>query len=126
MGSAKQKSPRRYWIELSAAFAVALDVSVVMPGLALMAAMLLGLVVATFIHAVYYGQIGRHIQGKFATATPGMGLTGMPFAAAALLLRGTEIAYWAGPLLAAAGFVVMFLFLDRFGKFYPTSSRDPA
>ncbi|WP_422936231.1 hypothetical protein [Sinomonas sp. P47F7] len=122
----KGKSPRRYWAELAGAFALSLSVIATAPGLVWPISFLVAFVAFIVVHAIYYGQVGRHIQGRLVTATPGAGALAMLFGAGALLLRGSEIAYWAGPLLAVAGFVVMFLFLDRFGKFYQAPSRDSA
>jgi hypothetical protein len=36
----------------------------------------------------------------------------------ALLVRGTPVAIWAGPLLGVIAFLGMFLYLQRFGRFY--------
>ncbi|WP_156144246.1 hypothetical protein [Sinomonas humi] len=41
--------------------------------------------------------------------------------AIAILLRGSDAMYWAGPLLSVVGFAVMFLFLNKFGRFYSGS-----
>lgn len=117
----KANTPRRYWAELSLGFAVMVYVFAVMPGILWTAVLLADLVAAAFVHALYYRQIGRHIQGRFATATPGMGFVGIPFFAAGLVLRGSPVAYWAGPILGLAGFTAMFLFLNRFGKFHTES-----
>ncbi|WP_136609314.1 hypothetical protein [Sinomonas albida] len=117
-----RKSSRQYWLGLSLVYAVSLSVFTLAPDswpLVFVMAALLFLIV----QAAYYGQIGRKIQGTFATATPGVGLLAMTGGAIAILLRGSQAAYWAGPLLSVAGFVAMFFFLNRFGRFY-SGSRD--
>ena len=69
------------------------------------------------IHAFATGQV---VSGKerFSTATPGVGLLAMIGGGIAILLKGSDVAFWAIPLLSLAGFAGMFWFLSRYGKFH--------
>lgn len=70
------------------------------------------------LHGLRYRQVGRNVQGKLATASPGVGVAGGIFGAAAILIHGTPVAIWAGPLLGVVTFLAMYLYLHRFGRFY--------
>jgi hypothetical protein len=76
---------------------------------------------ALILVAVLYGsrhrQLSRDIRRRFAGADPGAGVIGSIFGAAAVLLRSTPAALWAGPLLGVAAFVGMSLYLTRYGSF---------
>ena len=75
------------------------------------------------LHGLRYRQVGRNVQGKLATASPGVGVVGGIFGAAAILLSGTPIAIWAGPLLGVVTVLGMYLYLHRFGRFYGDPSE---
>ncbi|MEA5454048.1 hypothetical protein SPF06_04860 [Sinomonas sp. JGH33] len=122
MGNSRT-SPRQYWFGLSLVYGLSLSILALATPVWLFV-FIPAAILFIVLQAVYYGQIGRNIQGRLATATPGVGVLATTGGAIAVLLRGSDAAYWAGPLLALAGFVAMFLFLSRFGRFHPNSSRE--
>jgi len=75
------------------------------------------------LHSIRYRQVGRKIQGKLATASPGVGIVGGIFGAAAVLIHGTQVAIWAGPLLGVLTFLGMYLYLHRYARFYSQTSE---
>ncbi|MBT2513415.1 hypothetical protein J7E82_07650 [Arthrobacter sp. ISL-30] len=85
--------------------------------------MVASFILFAILQGLRYRQIGRDVQGKFATASPGVGIVGGVFGAAAILVHGTEVAMWAGPLLGLATFIGMYLYLHRFGRFYRDSAE---
>jgi hypothetical protein len=80
------------------------------------------------LHSVRYRQVGRKIQpgiaaaghgagaGPGAGAGAGAGVIGSVFGAGALLIRGTPVSTWAGPLLGVIAFLGLFLYLQRFAR----------
>lgn len=122
MGTKTNLIARGYWLPLSALFGVTISVVAVTdpPWSVIMVAAFLLFVV---IQGVHYGQIGREIQGKLATASPGVGILGAVFGGAAVLVHGTPIAFWAGLALGLITFAVTYLYLQRFGRFYRRPSE---
>ncbi|MFJ4028911.1 MULTISPECIES: hypothetical protein [unclassified Paenarthrobacter] len=116
MERAKQSVERRYWLVLSLVYGVSLEIigfaqgiwPVIFP---------LAAVVFIVVHAFANGQVLSGNQ-RFSTATPGVGLLAMVGGAVAVILRDTEIAFWAIPLLGVAGFAMMMWFLNRYGKYH--------
>ncbi|WP_143711659.1 hypothetical protein [Paenarthrobacter aurescens] len=72
--------------------------------------------------AVRYRQLGRQIQGKLATANPGVAAVAGTFGLGAILLQGAPIALWAGPVLGLGTFVGLYLYLRKFGRYQRDSS----
>jgi hypothetical protein len=108
---------RNYWLALAATYGLTLSVAAMAdwPWPLLMGGAFILFVV---LHSFRYRQVGRKIQGTLATASPGVGVAGSILGAGALLVRGTPVAIWAGPLLGVIAFLGMFLYLQRFGRFY--------
>lgn len=112
---------RNYWLALAAMYGLTLSVVAMAdwPWPLIMGA---AFVLFAVLQGIRYRQIGRDIQGKLATASPGVGIVGGIFGAGALLIHGTPVALWSGPLLGVVTFVAMYLYLHRFGRFY----REPS
>lgn len=117
MNTSIQNAERNYWLGLSAMYGLTLSVvaMAVWPWPLIMVAAFLLFAV---LQAVHYRQLGRHIQGKLATASPGVAALGGTFGLGAILLQGAPFALWAGPLLGLVTFVGMYLYLHRFGRFH--------
>lgn len=115
-----RKSPRAYWLGISLVYGVSLSVLALAPGLWPFV-FVPGAILFLVLQAAYYGQIHWKIQSTFATAAPGLGALAMTGGAIAILLRGSDAMYWAGPLLSVVGFAIMFLFLNKFGRFHSGS-----
>lgn len=113
---------RNYWLALAAMYGLTLSVVAMAewpwPLIVGAAFILFGV-----LHGRRYRQVGRNVQGKLATASPGAGTVGGIFGAAAILLHGTPVAIWAGPLLGLLTFIGMYLYLYRFGRFYGEPSE---
>ncbi|MBT8161651.1 MULTISPECIES: hypothetical protein [Arthrobacter] len=122
MSTTTHLTARAYWLPLSALFGVTISVVAMTdpPWSVIMVAAFLLFVV---IQGIHYGQIGREIQGKLATAGPGVGILGAVFGGAAVLVRSTPVAFWAGPVLGLITFAGTYLYLQRFGRFYRRSSE---
>ena len=113
---------RNYWLALAAMYGLTLSVVAVaeMPWPLIMGS---AFILFAVLHSIRYRQVGRKIQGKLATASPGVGVVGAVFGAAAVLIHGTPIAFWAGPLLGAVVFLGMYLYLQRFARFYSQTNE---
>jgi hypothetical protein len=112
---------RNYWLVLAAMYGLTLSV-VAMTDWPWPLFMGAAFVLFAVLHSIRYRQLSRKIQGKLDTANPSVGVVGGVFGAAAILIHGTPIAIWAGPLLGIVTFLAMYLYLHRFGRFYrPTS-----
>ena len=113
---------RNYWLALAAMYGLTLSVVAMAhwPWPLIMGA---AFILFGVLHGLRYRQVGRNVQGKLATASPGVGVVGGIFGAAAILLSGTPIAIWAGPLLGVVTFLGMYLYLHRFGRFYGEPSE---
>lgn len=113
---------RDYWLVLAAMYGLTLSVVAMAewPWPAFMGA---AFVLFAVLHSIRYRQLSRKIQGKLATANPSVGVVGGVFGAAAILIRGTPIAIWAGPLLGVVTFLAMYPYLQRFGRFYNQTSE---
>jgi hypothetical protein len=68
------------------------------------------------LRSVRYRQAGRKTQSGLAGPGPGAGVIGSLFGAGALLIRGTPVSTWAGPLLGVIAFLGLFLYLQRFAR----------
>lgn len=68
------------------------------------------------LRSVRYRQAGRKTQAGLAGPGPGAGVIGSLFGAGALLIRGTPVSTWAGPLLGVIAFLGLFLYLQRFAR----------
>ena len=108
---------RGYWLGLSAMYSLALSVVAMSDGFWpwVMGA---AFIVFVVVQGLYYRQIGREVQGRFATANPSVGIIAGVFGLGAILLHGSEWALWAGPLLGLATFASLYAYLLRFGRFY--------
>lgn len=115
---------RNYWLALAAMYGLTLSVVAMAewPWPLIMGA---AFILFGVLHGLRYRQVGRNVQGKLATASPGVGVVGGIFGAAAILIHGNPVAIWAGPLLGLVTFLGMYLYLHRFGRFYGGSS-EPA
>jgi heme A synthase len=118
----KNTISRNYWLGLAAMYGLTLSVVAVaeMPWPLIMGG---AFILFAVLHSIRYRQLGRKIQGKLATASPGVGVVGAVFGAAAVLIHGTPIALWAGPLLGIIAFLGMYLYLHRFGRFYSQTNE---
>ncbi|UVJ39135.1 hypothetical protein [Arthrobacter sp. CJ23] len=121
MNTTTEPAQRNYWLGLSAMYGLTLSVVAMAPWpwpLIMVASFLL----FAALQAMHYRQLGRHIQGKLATANPGgAALTGT-FGLGAILLQGSPIALWAGPLLGLITFIGTYLYLHKYGRFHKASS----
>ncbi|GAA3404051.1 hypothetical protein [Pseudarthrobacter polychromogenes] len=114
---------RNYWLALAATYGLTLSVVAMadwpwplfMGGAFILFVVLLSL---------RYRQAGRKIQGRLGTAGPGVGFAGSILGAGALLVRGTPVAAWAGPLLGVIAFLGVFLYLQRFGRSHGQTSES--
>lgn len=120
MSATTNSTARNYWLALTALFGVTVSV-VAMADLPWSLIMVAAFLLFAVLQGVHYRQLGRDIQGRMATANPGVGILGAVFGGAAVLIHGTPIALWAGPVLGLVTFVGMYLFLTRFGRFHQGS-----
>ena len=113
---------RNYWLALAAMYGLTLSVVAMAhwPWPLIMGA---AFILFGVLHGLRYRQVSRNVQGKLATASPGVGVVGGIFGAAAILISGTPLAIWAGPLLGVVTFLGMYLYLHRFGRFYGEPSE---
>lgn len=82
---------RNYWFALAAMYGLTLSVVAMADGpwpLIMVASFIL----FAILQGLRYRQIGRDVQGKLATASPGVGIVGGVFRAAAILIHGTAVA----------------------------------
>lgn len=110
----------RYWLALTAMFGLTVSV-VAMAAWPWPLIMVASFLLFAVMQAVRYRQLGRQIQGKLATANPGGAALAGTFGLGAILLQGTPIALWAGPVLGLGTFVGMYLYLRKFGRFHGES-----
>jgi hypothetical protein len=118
----KNATVRKYWLTLAAMYGLTLSV-VAMADWPWPLFMGGAFILFGVLHSIRYRQVGRKVQGKLATASPGVGVVGGIFGAAAVLIRGTPVAIWAGPLLGVFTFLGMYLYLHRYGWFYSQTSE---
>jgi hypothetical protein len=117
MTTTSKSTARNYWLALSALFGVTVSV-VAMTDPPWSVAMVAAFVLFVVLQSIHYRQVGRNIQGKLATANPGVGIIGAVFGGGAVLIHGSPIKLWAGPALGFVTFLGMYLFLQRFGRFH--------
>lgn len=75
--------------------------------------------------AISYGlalTVATVTDRETASDAPAISLLASAFTAAAILIHGTSIAIWAGPLLGGVTAVVMYLVLAKYGRFYSSCS----
>ncbi|MCQ6269448.1 hypothetical protein M8J71_02945 [Pseudarthrobacter sp. R1] len=121
--TASKSTTRNYWLALSSLFGVTVSV-VAMTDPPWSVAMVAAFVLFVVLQSIHYRQVGRNIQGKLATANPGVGILGAVFGGAAVLIHGNPVALWAGPALGLVTFLGMFLFLQRFGRFHHSPNTN--
>jgi len=112
---------RSYWVGLAVSYGLALTVATVADWpwpLVVLGVFILFIV----LQGLHYGQIGRKVHREPASDAPAISLLASAFTAAAILIHGTSIAIWAGPLLGGVTAVVMYLVLAKYGRFYSPSS----
>ena len=105
---------RSYWLPLSAIFGVTISV-VAMTDPPWSVIMVAAFILFVVVQGIHYRRLRREVQGKAATAGPGVGILGAVFGGAAVLLHGTSIATWAGPVLGLVTFAGTYLYLRRLG-----------
>ena len=116
---------RNYWLVLAAMYGLTLSVVAMAdwPWPLLMGA---AFILFAVLHGIRYRQVSRKIQGKLATASPGVGILGSIFGAASILIHDTHVAIWAGPLLGLVTFAGMYFYLHRFGRFHQETRETAA
>ncbi|MFE4194762.1 hypothetical protein ACFRJ9_02760 [Paenarthrobacter sp. NPDC056912] len=112
---------QHYWLALAAMYGLTVSV-VAMAAWPWPLIMVAAFLLFAFMQAAYYRQLGGKIQGRLATANPGVAALAGTFGFGAILLQGAPIALWAGPVLGLGTFVGMYLYLRKFGRFYRGSS----
>ncbi|XAS72810.1 hypothetical protein VUN82_02800 [Micrococcaceae bacterium Sec5.1] len=117
MSTKTDSTVRNYWLALSGLFGITISV-VAMTDPPWSLIMVAAFILFAVLQAIRYRQLGRDIQGKLATANPGAGIVAAVFGGAAVLIHGTPIAFWAGPLLGLLTFAAMYVFLQRYGRFH--------
>lgn len=120
MNATTDSLERNYWLGLSGTYGLTLSV-VAMAAWPWPLIMVASFLLFAVMQAVRYRQLGRHIQGKLATANPGGAALAGTFGLGAILLQGAPIALWAGPVLGLATFAGTYLYLRKFGRFYGDS-----
>ncbi|MCB5282784.1 MULTISPECIES: hypothetical protein [unclassified Arthrobacter] len=105
-----------YWLLLSFFFAAGVVVIGLAEGLILLGAAI-ALVVAIVGLTALHGQFRKDVLRHISTASPGVGVTAATVVAVAVLLRGTDSAVWAVPLLAVGASVGLYMWLRRHGRY---------
>jgi len=121
MNANSAKRIRSYWLGLAISYGLALTVATVADWpwpLVVLGVLILFII----LQGRHYGQIGRKIHREPGSDAPAISLLASAFTAAAILIHGTSIAVWAGPLLGGVTAVVMYLVLAKYGRFYSPSS----
>jgi hypothetical protein len=105
-----------YWILLNVFFAAGVVIVGLAEGLILLGAAI-ALVVAVVGVTALHGQFRKAVMRSLSTASPGVGITAATVVAVAVLLRGTDSAVWAVPLLAAGASAGLYAWLRRHGRY---------
>ena len=105
-----------YWILLSAFFSAGVAVIGLAKGPILLGAAT-ALVVAIVGLTALHGQFRKDVMRSLSAASPGVGITAAGVVGVAALLRGTESAVWAVPLLSAVASAGLYLWLHRHGRY---------
>ena len=105
-----------YWILLSVFFAAGVVIIGLAEGIILLVAAI-ALVVAIVGLTALHGQFRKDVMRSLSTASPGVGITAATVVAVAVLLRGTDSAVWAVPLLAAGASAGLYVWLHRHGRY---------
>lgn len=105
-----------YWILLSAFFAAGVVVIGLAEGLILLGAAIT-LVAAIVGLTALHGQFRKDVLRSLSTASPGVGISAATVVAVAVLLRGTDSAVWAVPLLAVGASAGLYMWLHRHGRY---------
>ncbi len=105
-----------YWLLLSLFFTAGVVVIGLAEGLILLGAAI-ALVVAIVGLTALHGQFRKDVLRHISTASPGVGVTAATVVAVAVLLRGTDSAVWAVPLLAVGASVSLYMWLRRHGRY---------
>ncbi|MET4094153.1 hypothetical protein [Arthrobacter sp. UYCu712] len=66
---------------------------------------------------VLHGQFRKDVMRSLSAASPGIGITAATVVAVAVLLRGTDSAIWAVPVLAACSSAGLYVWLHRHGRY---------
>ena len=112
---------RSYWLGLAISYGLALTAATVADWP--WPLVVLGVFVLFIIlQGLHYGQIGRKVHREPGSDAPAISLLASAFTAAAILIHGTSVAIWAGPLLGGVTAVVMYLVLAKHGRFYSLPS----
>ena len=105
-----------YWILLSVFFAAGVVIIGLAEGMILLGAAI-ALLVAIIGLTTLHGQFRKDVMRNLSTASPGVGITAATVVAAAVLLRGTDSAIWAVPVLAACASAGLYMWLHRHGRY---------
>ena len=105
-----------YWILLSVFFAAGVVIIGLAEGIILLVAAI-ALVVAIVGLTALHGQFRKDVMRSLSTASPGVGITAATVVAVAVLLRGTDSAVWAVPLLAGGASAGLYVWLHRHGRY---------
>jgi hypothetical protein len=112
-----------YWLILAGCYGLTLGIATMisMPWLLVVGGIF---IVFPIVVSMFYGQTGRNVQYKLVPDSPAIGVTATAFAMVAMLLHGSSIVVWAGPLLGVAAFIGMYWCLRRYGHFHTSARKD--
>ena len=112
------KSANGYWLILAGSYGLTISMAAMtpMPWLLLVAGIF---IVFPVVVGAFYGQIGRKAERKLVSDSPAIVMATTAFAVAGILLRGSSIVVWAGPILGLVTFIGMYFCLRRYGRFHP-------
>lgn len=105
-----------YWVLLSIFFAAGVTIIGRAEGFILLGAGL-ALLTAIVILASLHGQFRKDVISSLSTASPGVGIGAATVVAGAVLLRGTDSALWAVPLLSVSASVGLYVWLRHHGRY---------
>ena len=114
MTAKPSKKAKNYWMAVSAAYGGTLAIVVITEWpwpLIAGAAFVLLLILQRF-----HGHAGHQDRAEPGTESATLGLLSSTFGAAAILVHGSDIAVWAGPLLGLITFVALYFWLARQGS----------
>ena len=105
-----------YWVLLSIFFAAGVTIIGLAEGFILLGAAL-ALLTAIVILTSVHGQFRKDVISSLSTASPGVGIGAATVVACAVLLRGTDSALWAVPLLSVGTSIGLYFWLRRHGRY---------
>lgn len=111
------ESAPRYWLSMSLLFAAMATTLVLLNPRLVMASFVI-LLGGMVLVSIRYGQLSKSARAKLQLSSPALSLVSISIFAVCLLIRGSEIAFYAAPPFSVAAGIAVYLTMKKTNMYY--------